>query len=97
MNNPGNVNEIKSKVESGQEKVSDVSRQAQQKADDLYHQTKEKAGELYEEGVKRVHEAQDTVKEVCDSLIENVKERPLTSILVAGGVGFILASLLRSK
>ncbi|MDI9818179.1 MULTISPECIES: hypothetical protein [unclassified Legionella] len=72
------------------------SRQSQQESvDEHYQQMKQSTGELLEEGKKILLEAQDTFKEYSDELAKNVKKNPLTSVLIAGGIGFILSSLFR--
>lgn len=77
-------NKLKKEVEEGIEH-----------ADALYKQVKDKASEFYEESKKTVYDAQDNLKEYTDKLVQHVKEKPLTSLLIAGCVGFILSSLLK--
>ncbi len=48
-----------------------------------------------DEGKKKMHEVQDELKVYTDEIIKAVQEKPLTSVLIAGGVGFILSSLFR--
>lgn len=64
-------------------------------ASELLNESKKFANELYESGVHRVNEAQDNVKEYSDELVKKVKENPLSALLIAGGVGFLLASILK--
>ena len=64
-------------------------------ASQLLNESKKMANELYEEGCHRVQDAQDTVKEYSDELVRHVRENPLASVLIAGGVGFLLSALLR--
>lgn len=52
----------------------------------------EAASELLNEGKKL---AQENAKEFSEKLAQQVKENPLASILIAGGVGFLLSALLR--
>lgn len=37
----------------------------------------------------------DAVKEYSDELLKKVQENPLTSVLIAAGVGFLLSTLLK--
>lgn len=53
------------------------------------------ANELLEEGKKQAAEFNDIIKEYGDELSKNVQKNPVTSLLVAGGVGFILSALLK--
>lgn len=74
----------------GQEK-SQVSEAAGQLLDD----GKKLAHEIYEANAKKVSEAQDHLKEYTDELCTKVKANPVSALLIAGGVGFLLAALLR--
>lgn len=64
-------------------------------ASELLNESKKFANELYESGLHRVNEAQDNVKEYSDELVKKVKENPLSALLIAGGIGFLLASILK--
>ncbi|KTD16055.1 hypothetical protein [Legionella jordanis] len=61
----------------------------------LINDSKRVANELYQEGKSRVNEAQSNIKEYSDQVAQKVYQRPLMSLLIAGGVGFILSALLR--
>lgn len=62
---------------------------------DTYQEIKDKAEGFYNESMKTVCEARDHVKEYSEDLLNQVKDKPLTSLLIAGGIGFILAALLK--
>ncbi len=64
-------------------------------AGDLVNEGKKLVNELYEDGLKKVSNAEDNIKEYSDELLVKVKENPLTSVLIAAGVGFLLSSLLK--
>jgi len=66
-------------------------------AEQLYEQVKYKAHELYEDSKQTVCDAQDHIKDGIDCVISYAKEKPLTSLLIAGGIGFLLASISRKK
>ena len=61
----------------------------------LLNESKKYANELYEEGIHKVSDAQNHAKEYGDEVVEKVKQNPVTSILIAAGVGFLLSSILR--
>lgn len=88
-------------VEDGKEKLVHAYEEGREKIGEMYNNTKEKAHDLYEEGVKKVCEVQDQVhdqvKAYADNVVKTVHEKPLTSLLIAGGIGFIIASLLNKK
>ncbi|KTD52766.1 DUF883 C-terminal domain-containing protein [Legionella quateirensis] len=64
-------------------------------AEDLINEGKKFANEVYQEGVHKVSDAEEVVKEYSDKLVQKIQEKPLTSVLVAAGVGVLLAALLR--
>ena len=64
-------------------------------ASELLNEGKKLANELYEDGLHKVSEAEASIKEYSDDLLVKVQKNPLTSILIAGGIGFLLSSLLK--
>lgn len=64
-------------------------------ANDLVKDGKKLAGEVLDEGKNKIHEAQDNVKLYSHEIIEKVQANPLKALLIAGGVGFILAAILK--
>ena len=64
-------------------------------ASDLFDEGKKWAHEMQDEGFDRVNQAEEKFKECSDQLLKKVQDNPLTSILIAGGVGFLLSRLLK--
>lgn len=68
-------------------------------AQELLNEGKKLASEIYETNARKVSEAQNQihehVKEYSDELSNKVKTNPLTSLLIAGGIGFLISALLR--
>jgi ElaB/YqjD/DUF883 family membrane-anchored ribosome-binding protein len=64
-------------------------------ASTLLNDSKRVASELYEEGKNRVSEAQNNIKEYSDQIARRVNEKPLMSLLIAGGIGFLLSAIFR--
>jgi ElaB/YqjD/DUF883 family membrane-anchored ribosome-binding protein len=64
-------------------------------ASDLLHEGKKLANDLYEEGVNRVNDAEDQIKKYADELLQKVQEKPMSAILIAAGVGFLLAKMMK--
>ncbi|MCC5793058.1 MAG: DUF883 family protein [Legionellaceae bacterium] len=64
-------------------------------ASDLLQEGKKKAHELYEDVTHKVSDAEDSVKEYSDELVKKVRENPVASVLIAGGIGFLISSLLK--
>lgn len=63
--------------------------------DDLLNDGKKLAHELYEDGLEKVAGVEDEMKDYSDKLMKNVQENPLTAILIAGGIGFLLSTLFK--
>ncbi|MDI9819509.1 MULTISPECIES: hypothetical protein [unclassified Legionella] len=80
---------IKSRKESHQE--SHVG----EAAIELLNESKKMANELYEQGRDRVYEAQNNLKGYSNEVATKVQQHPLTSLLVAGGIGFLLSAIFR--
>jgi ElaB/YqjD/DUF883 family membrane-anchored ribosome-binding protein len=64
-------------------------------AADLLDEGKKLANELYDDGLKRVNVTKKEAEVYTDELLEQVRENPLKSVLIAGGIGFLLSALLR--
>ena len=68
-------------------------------ASDLVNDSKKLANELYKEGVNRVNQAEDELKEYSkeysDKLLKQIHENPFTSVLIAAGVGFLLSTIFK--
>lgn len=64
-------------------------------ASELLNEGKKYASELYQEGLDKVTEAEDHVKKYSDELLKKVQENPLSSLLIAGGIGFLLSKLIK--
>lgn len=64
-------------------------------AGELINEGKKYANELYEEGLIKVSQAEDELKKCSHQAVKQVQKNPLTSVLIAGGIGFILSILLR--
>lgn len=62
-------------------------------ANDLLNESKKLATELYEEGFNKLSETELQLKNYTDNFINKIKEKPLTSLLIAGGIGFLLSKL----
>lgn len=64
-------------------------------ASELLHAGKRKANELWEEGMHTLNDAQDSIKSYSHEMVHKVQEKPLKSLLIAAGIGFLLSTLLR--
>ena len=82
------LNEHQSKPNSKKSHVSEA-------ATHLLDESKKFAHELYEDSLKKVDVIQKETKDYADELLNTVREHPLKAILIAGGVGLLLSTLLR--
>lgn len=69
--------------------------QIEKAAGELISDSRKLANALYEDGITRVRDAEDTVKAYSDELLKKVQKNPLTSVLIAAGIGIILAKLMK--
>jgi ElaB/YqjD/DUF883 family membrane-anchored ribosome-binding protein len=72
------------------DKVQETSAQVRDKAQDLGSQAKEKASEYYAQG-------RESLAELNHTLEAQIRERPLQSLLIAGGMGLLLGLLWRRR
>ena len=64
-------------------------------AANLLHHGKKVANELYDEGMHKVGNVEETAKEYSDELLTHIQRKPLVSLLIAGGIGFLLSTLFK--
>lgn len=64
-------------------------------AEELINESKKYAHEVYQHGVDKVSDAEQVVKEYSDKVVQKIHEKPITSVLIAAGVGMLLAAFLR--
>ncbi|MBA2657902.1 MAG: DUF883 family protein [Tatlockia sp.] len=86
-----NLNELNNDAKN---KAKDLYNEGKNEVESLTSQLANNACNLYEEGKKKINQIEDKVSDYSDELITKVKEQPLSSLLVAGGVGFLLSLLL---
>jgi len=78
------------KLNAEEEKIKNETKETIEHAEALYEHVKGKASEIYDESKKTVCDAHENIKECTDSLVKHVREKPISSLLIAGGIGFIL-------
>lgn len=64
-------------------------------ANDLLDEGKKYAHELYEDGLEKAEHVKKEAQVYTDELLTRVREHPMKSILIAGGIGMLLSALLR--
>ncbi|MFY7697331.1 MAG: hypothetical protein ACOVQX_00650 [Legionella sp.] len=83
-----NISQKASKLSAKSETIADT-------ANDLIHEGIKFASDFYGERKEKINTAQQTAKEYTDELATKVKKNPLTSVLIAAGVGFLISSMLK--
>lgn len=64
-------------------------------ANRVIDETKKLGNQIYEEGKDKLDEFQGNIKESTNKFMDKVHAKPLQSLLIAAGVGFLLSYLLR--
>jgi ElaB/YqjD/DUF883 family membrane-anchored ribosome-binding protein len=64
-------------------------------ANELLNESKKLANEMYEGSMNKLSTAEEQMKQYSDHMLRKVQNNPLTSMLIAGGIGYILSKLLR--
>lgn len=62
---------------------------------DLWVEGKKMANEWYEDGLQRLNTTEHELEQYTDQMVTRIKKNPLKSVLIAGGIGFLFASLLK--
>lgn len=61
----------------------------------LLGESKKRVNELYGEGLDKINELEDQARIYSDQLAYKVKENPISAVLIAAGVGFLLSKILK--
>lgn len=75
--------------------ISNTKHHLNKSANQLLKDGKKLATKLYADGWDHVETAEDSVKEYSDQLVKKVQKNPVSSVLIAGGIGFLLSLLLK--
>jgi ElaB/YqjD/DUF883 family membrane-anchored ribosome-binding protein len=98
-NATGAYEEGKQKVDEtyqqGKETVKNAYENGKDNAENMYNNVKESADNFYKESKEKIYGAQDCMENYADDLIEMVKKKPLTSLLIAATVGFVFSSMVK--
>lgn len=64
-------------------------------ADHFLDEGKKLASDMYDDGLKKINSVQKEAQEYTEELLNKVRENPLKSVLIAGGIGLLLSILLK--
>ena len=66
---------------------------SEEAAAEFMSESKKKVNDLYEHTIDKLGEAQAVVKDYSHKVVDKVYEYPFTSILIVGGVSFLIGGL----
>ena len=87
-----NFNEMSANTKN---KAKKLYNQGKEESESLAQQITEGSTNLYEKGKRKVTDLENRIDEYTEELTTKVQEKPLTSLLIAAGVGFLLSHLLK--
>lgn len=64
-------------------------------ASELLDESKKRVHDLYEEGKHKADEVEENIKEYSDQLMKKIQKNPLASVLIAGGIGYLLSKIIK--
>ncbi|MCR9191217.1 MAG: hypothetical protein NXI01_00965 [Gammaproteobacteria bacterium] len=64
-------------------------------ASDFLDDGRKLAHALYQDGSHHMNLAEKNVKEYSDKALKQVQKNPVATVLIAGGIGFLLSALFR--
>lgn len=94
-----NAKEIKNKAtelyDTAKEKAANAYNETKPKADELAAQLNDTASDLYEAGKDKIYLAEDYIEDSINSLAKSIRKEPLTSVLIAAGIGYLFAKFIK--
>ncbi|HRD70100.1 MAG TPA: hypothetical protein PK657_08135 [Legionella sp.] len=79
----------------GKLKATEAYNDLHASTESLISHAKDKANEVYEGSKDKINELQKSVHEHSDELVRTIRQKPLKSVLIAGGIGFLISLLVR--
>ena len=91
------VDHVQALLGEGKQQAKKSYYQGKDQAENVYNQAKESIHDLYESGKKTAEQAQDVLKGYSNELVSMVKDKPLSSLLIASAIGYLVSALIRRK
>ncbi len=88
------VDHAKANLKHAKEHAEDAGHAIGDAVGDLWVEGKKLANALYD-GIHRLSATEQELEQYADHMMVNIKKNPLKSVLIAGGIGFLLAALLK--
>lgn len=94
-----NAQDIKNKASSlydtAKENASKAYYKTKPEADELVSKMGDTASDLYESGKEKFHQTEDYIEDSLTSLTTSIRKQPLTSMLIAAGVGYLYGKFFK--
>lgn len=94
-----NAKEIKRKAgelyDTAKEKVGNAYYETKPKAEELANQIGSTATDLYQSGKAELSKAEGYIEDSLANLSGSIRNQPLTSVLIAAGIGYLLAKIFK--
>lgn len=100
MNNfNDHTKEIKNKAsdlyDAAKKNAANAYNETKPKAEELAAQITDTASNLYESGKDKLYKAEDYIEDSVACMAKSVRKQPLTSVLIAAGIGYLLAKFIK--
>jgi ElaB/YqjD/DUF883 family membrane-anchored ribosome-binding protein len=94
-----NAKEIKKKAgelyNAAKENAANAYYETKPKADELAEQVSNTASDLYESGKQGLDQAEGYIEESVAIMSQSIRKQPITSMLLAAGIGYLFAKLTK--
>ncbi len=84
-------------LERGKDRISEAYDLFSETVDDVYNQSKNTAKKAYKQGSKMVIDVEENLKEHIEDVGVYIKNKPVTSAIIAAGIGYLIISMLQKK
>ncbi|RUR09385.1 hypothetical protein [Legionella sp. km772] len=94
-----NAKQIKDKAnvlyDTAKTKASNAYYETKPSAEELAEQITNTASDLYETGKDKLYQAEGYLEGSIDNLAMSIRRQPLTSVLIASGIGYLFAKFFK--
>ena len=81
--------------DKGKAKATNTYQGARDRVNSMAEEVSETASNIYQGSKQKIGDIQDSLGEHSDEVIKLIKEKPVLSVLIAGGIGFLISTLLK--
>lgn len=91
------TNDLKNSFNNTKDKTEQVYYDVKDKLEETGEKIKSKTHDFLEEGKEQLASLEQSAAEYSEAFINKVKEKPLTSLLLSAGAGFLISRLMKEK